>query len=85
MALCVSQNWVYTARDWARRDEVMVIKHKVFYRSRQLFKNKEASVYSKKCGMKDLCGHTLGFYPATGRHKSYLSVVRSTQRDKKLG
>lgn len=58
----------------------MVIKHKVFYGSHQLFKNKEASVYSKKCDMEDLCGHTLGFYPATGRHKSYLSVVGRTQR-----
>lgn len=85
MALCVSRNWVYTAQDWARRDEVMVIKPKVFYRFHQLFKHKEASVYSKKCDVKGLCGHTLGFSPDTGRHKSYLSVVRSTQRGKKLG
>lgn len=58
----------------------MVVKHKVFYRSHRLLKNKEASVYGKKCDMKDLCGHTLGCCPATGRHKSSLSVVGSTQR-----
>lgn len=62
------------------RGEVTVIRYKVFYRSHQLFKNKEASVCSKKHDVKALCGHTQGFFPSsTRRHKSYLSRIECNQ------